>query len=225
MKQTYWPHLKKISVVLLGIGLLYLLVNAIVDFRLRDIAHNLQLQIAEQEAVLATVAETTARNGADAVTESIIRDCPLTERVAFDTLLGRLDAGLSQEELSELDRLFGRCGGFFAERKAVMVARLSREIEVYEDYVHQLGIVVRKDLTEANSLNKWQDLQQAEQNQSELFAELVRLQDQIITALLDGNSQDSSAVRALVQEAHETRGTLVVSSKQASSIRAELISL
>jgi len=91
-----------------------------------------RVQVAEQQVVLNTIAETISRNGADSVTESVIKDCPVNERVRFDNLLGRLDAGLGVAELRELDGLFNSCASFFADRKSLMAARFDREVEVYE---------------------------------------------------------------------------------------------
>ena len=57
-------------------------------------------------------------------------------KVSFDDLLGRLNDGLSRTQLVELERLFGRCGSFTSDRKSVMVSRLAREIEIYENYAY-----------------------------------------------------------------------------------------
>ena len=90
--------------------------------KLEDLKSTLEVQITEQRALLSTIAETTARNGADEVTERVITDCALDERAQFDELLGKLDTGLNRTELVILERLFGRCGSFYSERKSVMVA-------------------------------------------------------------------------------------------------------
>ena len=113
-----------------GIALVYFVVSAVVNERLADLQLETKVLISDQETLMVSVAEITARNGADAVTENIIRDCSPTERIRFDELLGSLDRGLYRAELVELERLFGRCGNFFAQRKSVMVSRLQREVEL-----------------------------------------------------------------------------------------------
>jgi predicted DNA-binding transcriptional regulator len=182
------------------------------------------LLISEQQAVLATIAETTARNGADSITEQIIKDCSLSERSTFDTLLGSLDNGLTQTELVELERLFGRCGGFYSERKSVMVSRLAREIEVYETYVEHLETLLDADVANEFQISLWNKLAEEEQKQSELFSQLVIKQDQIISTLLDGKSASSEEIEQILREVNEIQGTLVVTNKQVAKVRAELTS-
>ncbi len=220
-----WITIKNSVFLLLGVGLVYLFVSSAVDNRFREIEINTRTQIAEQEAILAAIAETTARNGADAVTESIVRDCNMNERSRFDTLLGSLDSGLPRAELIELERLFGRCGTFFSERKSVMVARLSREIEIFEDYVAHLSIITDSDLTAEYSVEQWKALAAEEQKQSELFGELVRLQDQIISSLLAGNTIDSAEMEDILLQVREVQETLIVANAQAGNIRSELVPL
>jgi hypothetical protein len=208
-----------------GVLLVYILVSTLTENRFRELELQTRLLISEQESVLATIAETTARNGADSVTERIVRDCPIDERSAFDTLLGNLNSGLSQTQLVELERLFGRCGGFYSERKSVMVSRLAREIEVYEAYVSQLGVILAKDVTTDYQTEQWNKLAQEEQKQSDLFSQLVVKQDLIISTLLTGKSAGSAEIVEILREVKEIQDTLVVTNKQIANIRAELISL
>ena len=186
---------------------------------------DMQLHISEQETLLTTIAETTARNGVDAVTESVVKDCDINERTEFDTLLGRLDAGLQMTELTTLERLFGRCGGFFAQQKALMTARLQRETEIYEDVVGRFEIIAGGKASDGYHLDLWLQLGEAEKKQSELFTELVHLQDEIITALLAGKRTDSEELKTLMQQAQDTQQSLIVASKQAADIRAQLLPL
>lgn len=223
-ERTSWLNSKTITVLVLGLVIGYFMVNAIVSERLQDLELQSQVLVADQEAVLVAIAETTARNGADAVTESVIQDCSIDERSRFDTLLGELNAGLTQAELVELERLFGRCGAFYAERKAVMVARFSREIEVYEDYVEQLELITATELGSAN-VDGWQKLAEEERKQSELFSELVNKQEEIIQALLDGASADSENVQSILREVTEIQETLIVANQQAANLRSTLVNL
>ena len=115
-----------------------------------------QLTIAEQETRLAAIAELTARDGADAVVSEIIKDCSSENRERFDTLLGLLSQ-LRGAELREVESLFNACGNFYAERKAVMVARLSREFEVYEDLIEILSLFDQKAQSITYDVSGWRE--------------------------------------------------------------------
>ena len=105
-----------------------------------------------------------------------------------------------------------------------MVARLAREIEVYETYVIQLGVILDADVADEFQIDLWNKLAQEEKKQSNLFSRLVNTQDQIITTLLSGKSANSVEIKEILQEVKEIQGNLVVANKQVANIRAELIS-
>lgn len=210
------------AAIILGI---FLASSFVVGERMEQLESTLQVQLAEQKALLATIAETTARNGADSVTESIVRDCALEDRSRFDSLLGQLDSGLQRSELIELEQLFGVCGSFFSERKAVMVARLAREIEVYEAYVAQLSTVTGVDQSKSQTLDQWRTLSEGEQTQSVLFTQLVRLQKDIIDELLAGRAANSEEITAILNEVRETREALLLTKTQTDTLRGDLTSL
>ena len=212
-------------VIALALVLIYALSMGIVDRRLQSYEQTVSAQISEQKTLLATIAEAMARGGADSVTESIVRDCTLSERASFDNLLGKLNDGLSYSQLVELERLFGRCGSFYSERKSVMVARFAREIGVYETYVKQLGAVEGQDLSDKYGVTDWLALATEEQKQNELFSELVQLQEKIINTLIEGYSATSPEITEILDQVKETQGLLVVASQQASNIRSGLVAL
>jgi len=214
-----------IIITLAVILVIHFTINYLTDRRFNDLEAATRVQIAEQRALLLTIAETTARNGADSVTESIVRDCTGDERVQFDSLLGRLNDGLSKSELIELERLFGRCGGFYSERKSMMVARLSREIEIYDYFVKQLSVITDEDQSETYKVAGWESLATEERKQSELFSRLVLLQDQIISTLLAGKAANSEEIIAILSEVSETKDTLQVTNLQVSSVRGGLAPL
>ena len=68
----------------------------------------------------------------------IISDCP--NRVKFETLLDTL-ATLKHNDLVRTQQLFESCGSFYSERKAVMVSRLERELDVLKDNIAFLIIL------------------------------------------------------------------------------------
>jgi len=211
-------------IALLGAVVIYGASQFFANQRFNELASETQLLISEQQAVLATIAEITARNGADSVTESIVRDCSVEERSSFDSLLGNLNNNLTRTQLVELERLFGRCGGFFSERKAMMATRLVREIEVYESYVEQLSLVTGSDESESYNVEQWRELAVAEKKMSELFSDLVTKQDQIIRALLSGSSSQSEDIQLILREVNEIQETLTVTNTQVSRLRADLVS-
>ncbi len=218
-------NVKVILSLLLGIALVFFIVNVTVDKRLTKFQFETKLLISEQETLLVSIAEITARNGADEVTERIIRDCSLSERSSFDQLLSSLDKGLSRVELTELERLFGRCGNFFPERKSVMVSRFQREIEVYKILVEQLNSLSDKDNSVDYKVEEWKSLVALETKQSKSFTELAAVQDEIITLLLNGKLPESEEVRDTLRRASEIQETLIVTDSQASKIRSSLVSL
>ena len=217
-------NLKVLGAFLLGVALVYFLVNMLTENRFQDLELQTRVLISQQEAVLATIAETTARNGADSVTEQIVKDCSVSERSTFDTLLGQLNNGLPQAQLVELERLFGRCGSFYSERKSVMVSRLAREIEVYESYVNQLSTVLGEETAEDFQIPQWNKLAEEEQKQSLLFSQLVTQQDLIINTLLSGKAANSAEITEILREVKEIQETLVVTNQQVANTRAELVS-
>lgn len=217
-------NLKVVGAFLLGVALVYFLVNMLTENRFQDLELQTRVLISQQEAVLATIAETTARNGADSVTEQIVKDCSVSERSTFDTLLGQLNNGLPQAQLVELERLFGRCGSFYSERKSVMVSRLAREIEVYESYVNQLSTVLGEETAEDFQIPQWNKLAEEEQKQSLLFSQLVTQQDLIINTLLSGKAANSAEITEILREVKEIQETLVVTNQQVANTRAELVS-
>lgn len=217
--------LRNLLAFVLGVVVIYFITNAVVGERLGTVREQVQLTIAEQQSILTSVAEVTARGGADEVVSSIITDCSTAERAQFDRLLSSLDRGLTQAQLSELARLFDRCGGFFAERKAVMVARLEREMEVFRDYVALLNSITGQDLADEYEVAEWQSLVTEEKRQSQLFSRLVELQGDIITTLEAGNQPSSEAITELLTEVQEVRETLAVATMQAAELRSSLSAL
>lgn len=220
-----WINSKNIVLLLLGAVVMYGSVTYLVDSRFREIESSTKERIASQESLLTAIAETTARNGADAVTESIVKDCVTSERVRFDDLLGKLNSGLDTAQLIELERLFGRCGSFFSERKSVMVTRLSREITIYEEYVQQLGVILNQNLLEEYAVNEWNELADFEQQRSDLFAELVTLQDNIITQLLAGSTIESPEITEILLKVNSVQDSLVIVNSRTSDVRSRLIPL
>jgi hypothetical protein len=191
--------------------------------KVADLQSGIESTLSKQKELMQSLAEATARSGTDQITEGIIKDCDLEERQEFDVLLGRLDQGLSIGELTELERLFGRCGYFFAERKSIMVARLEREVEFYTQSVQQLDTLTMGNNSERFAVEGWKVLVQNERKQSTMFMDLVRAQDQIIIALMAGNTPQSAEILAILKEVQELQESQIVLSKQNSTLKDELL--
>lgn len=219
---------KTIQYGLAGVTLAILVgvvVNIIVNERLEDLESVIALQHEKQRAILSTIAQTTARNGADAVTESIVQDCTLEQRNRFDSLLDELNSDLSQSELIELERLFASCGAFFSERKSLMVARMEREYDLYVAYTEQLEAITGEELQDEAQIATWGELVKFEKQQDKLFGSLVDLQEQIIEELLDGKTSQSTEIVDILNEVREARENLTLASTQAANVRTEVLSL
>ncbi|MCB9810208.1 hypothetical protein H6781_01250 [Candidatus Nomurabacteria bacterium] len=225
VNKTHWLSGKNLVVLLIGMLVMYFGVTTMVDKRFAEFETNTRSQITEQLVLVSAISEATSRNGADAVTESIVKDCSVSERIQFDDLLNNLNNNLNRTQLTELERLFGRCGSFYSERKSVMVARLTREVEILEGYVNQLSVILDKDISSEYSLEDWKKLSEEEKKQSELFANLVVLQDEIISTLLSGKNAQSPEIEEILQQVREVQETLLVANAQASALRSRLISL
>ena len=215
---------KHVVILLLIAGLFFLGSSWYVKNKQADYAAELKLLIAEQAATLVAIAEVTDRDGADAVVSRLVKDCELEDRARFDTLLGRL-AQLQRAEQVEVQQLFDACGDFYAERKAVMVARLKREYEVYADYITLLSIAdTRKDFP-SYPTQQWSELVELEQQRSDISTQLVAIQGDLIDALLDGVLVGSAEMIAKITVAQELKDNLGFIGIKIDTLREEIIGL
>lgn len=203
----------------------HLYTTAAVATKLEAASLALEANIAEQEVVLVTIADLAKQSGADEITEQIVVDCSATERQRFESLLDKLSANITRAELLELDGLFFSCGSFFADRKAVMVARLIREVAVYRDYIALRNRVLTTDTVGEERVLLWQRIADDELLLSGDFNKLVDLQRDIIMALLAGKSRDSAEITETLQAVTETRNNMTVRIQQIENTRAELLSI
>ncbi len=215
---------KHILVTLIGIGALFLATSWYVHDTQAEYVGQMKLLIAEQSSTLISIAEVTDRDGADAVVSAIIQDCAQEDRSRFDTLLGKLST-VNRAELVEVSQLFNACGNYYSQRKAVMVARLDREYEVYRDYVHLLSLVDAKAENVSYPVDKWEELVTLELKRSELSSSLVLIQDDIIVALLDNVSINSEEMRAKVSKAQDAQDTLAYTGSLIDALREDIIGL
>jgi hypothetical protein len=196
--------------VVLGVG--------VAEYNQGDAEAHIEKLITAQESILKNLASITGRNGADTIIESIVSDC--SRRTEYEALLMSLET-LSKKDLIASQNLFEVCGNFYAERKALMVAKLERELEVYTDYVALLS-QFREDPERMQKLEKWKELVSMEGTRSSLLNDQVLIQSQIITYLISGSSVLSKEVVALVQDAGEINDLLGVQDYRISELRLSL---
>lgn len=165
-----------------------------------ETALKLEVAIAEQSQTLSTLAELTAQNRADSIAEEIIRDCSPDSRARYESLLNRL-AQLNPSELREADQLFDACAGFFAERKAVMVARLQREFEIYQSYI-ELYSELEPDNVHSYPVEEWSSLVELERERGALLSEQVAIQGNIISELQQP-ARDTDTIESLLVRAQQ----------------------
>jgi len=178
----------------------------------------LQTNIDSQVALISELAELTDRNGADAVTEKIISDCP--RRVEFENQLMRLDTA-TKRELISIQQLFESCGAFFSERKALMVSRLEREFKGLKNNLALLNTI--RDLTpKEEKLKEWEKLIELEKTRSSLLSEQTEIQEKIISLLMSDTSV-TSQINVLVQDAQDVAQSLSVIGTQIDTLTTELI--
>lgn len=197
-------------------------VSYYVDEREQEMVDKIIIETLEQEQALSSIAEITDRNGADAVVESIIRDCSTQSRMRFDALLSRLDE-LSQPELRELDQLFESCAGFYATRKALMVARMEREYEYYRDLVDLLTIVDDEITVSGFNVDGWGRLLTLEARRSEIFEERVNLQGKIIAELRAGERIGSEQMQETMITAQNLSEEVLVVDQKIDALRKDLL--
>lgn len=182
-----------------------------------SLEHALMRHMKETVLHIEELAELTDRNGADALTERIIADCP--RRPEFEALLPRLSTA-SPKELISTQQLFESCGSFHAERKAIMVAQMQREYEALEQDLAYLAFV--RDLTqEESNLTTWKELIRLEEERSAFLFEQTELQSEILTLLINRDSAQKVSERAL--QAQNVAESLSVTDAQIDSLRASLI--
>lgn len=173
-------------------------------------------RISTTKAHIIELAEITDRNGADELTERIITDCP--RRTEFETLLNALSTS-NKRELLSVQQLFESCGSFFAERKAFMVAELSREYTLLLSDLELLSIL--RDLTPQElALKEWNSLIELETERSSFLSEQTSIQAEIIKLLIEGGN--TTRIQELVRQAQDVSQSLTVTDTQIDLLRGKL---
>ena len=220
--QTFYKrHTIPLTLLLVLIGAL-LLSMLIVSQRTQTYQETVKTQLNAQVEQLQTLASAAAQNRAGSANGVTIQDCPTEQRTTFDGLLGRLDSGLQRSELLQLEQLFSACAHVQAERKAVVVAQLEREVSVLTSYVDQMSAITSTDAAPDYAIASWERLVEHESAQVTGFGELVIAQKSIIDTLLEGKAADSPEMLAILDTVKETQEALLFANTQATTLRAEL---
>ncbi len=187
----------------------------------QDYRYALQVSIADQEIKMTSLANLIDRDEADAVVRQIVKDCSLEDRERFDTLLSSLSK-LNRSELFEIQNLFSECGSFFSDRKAILSARLTRELEIYEGYLVLQELSNTGEATINNNLTDWQSLVEIEKERSKLSTELVNIQESIIDLLISGTLVGSEAMTTVLSKAQTDKDSLSFLNIKADEMRNQL---
>ena len=214
MKEHLQNHIF-VATLLVFMSLSLIVGTWFVHYNQSSLETKLRTELNLEREKLMSLAEITDRNGADAVIETIIVDCQ--RRSEFESLLVELDT-LSPKELITLQTLYESCGSFYTERKALMVSKLEREYEVYTRLITLLSTLTSHGL-ESYEQATWQELIDIEKSRSALLTDQTRIQADIITSLIVGESVQGQKVKELVREAGEIYDLLGVHARQAKEKR------
>lgn len=214
MKDYLYRH-TQVALQLLVIACAIAIGAFVAHYNEKSAIRNIELHISDQEKRMYTLADITDRNGADEVVSSIIADCP--RRSEYESQLAKLNV-LPKKDLVTIQNLFESCGNFYAERKALMVATLARELENTKTFVDLLQLF---DVKEAKQyrLEKWEELVRLEKERSSLLSEQTSIQEKIITLLISGSTPNNKDVRSLVEDAQQIGQILDVDNQRIDQIR------
>ena len=192
-----------------------------IDNRLSSALEKTTTAVSAQESDMFTMLAHLGRNTADPESSVIVQDCSNTQRARFDTLLGRLDSGLSGDELDDLEVLYHQCGDFYAALRAVMADRLKERVRHYSD-LREIEQKLRQRDEIAPAVTLWQDIADTQLRISTHFSRLVTIQGEIIEALQNGQGRNSETIRLLLSEAQEIQDSIGVLNIEVTADREEL---
>jgi len=195
-------------------------IGAVVShYNQRDLEMVLRANLEEQRGYLYRLAVITDSNGADEAISRIVVDCP--RRTEFESLLVAL-ATLPKKDLVTLQTLFESCGSFYAERKALMVEKLERELESYMDLIALLKILTTNTV-DIYEETVWSEIVSLEKERSMLLIDQLELQEKIISALISGATVSGKEVSTLVGEAQNVSNLLTVAGQRVDVLREAVV--
>ncbi len=217
MRENIQNHiLLALTLVLLSLSII--IGSWFVHYNQRELELKIRTNITEQHNTMFALAEITDRNGADEAIANIISDC--SRRDEYESLLVKLNV-LTRKDLITLQNLSDACGNFYDERKALMVARLDRELTSYIEHIAFLETLTTSGLEEYNARG-WIELVELEKARSTLLTDQKNIQVDIISALINGEYVHGVLVSGFVQEAQRINELLIVYDKQIDEKREQL---
>lgn len=218
MKQFLITHIKiSIHLVIIAITLTFGAWYA--HTHLSSIEKALQIRLSSEEQLLIELATITDRNGVDILTETVIADCG--RRGEFESYLNTLDT-LTQSDLIKTQQLFENCGSFYSERKAMMVIKLERELDILSDFTILLQIV--DSTAPVPNISVWKELVELEKNRSSLLSEQTVLQGKIISELITGSRVEAPEIQSLIIDAESISKSLNSLNTRIDEVRTYLSS-
>ncbi len=216
--QTNSPQHIQIAIQLLIIACAIVAGVWVAQSNKNDLATQIEGRLTTQVALLKDLAVVTDRNGADPAIATIISDCPRREE--YESLLIKLGM-LTKKDLVTMQSLFESCGSFYAERKALMVAKIERELDEYLSLIEFLEILDGQ-IPDSREIERWKEIVTLEKNRSELLTDQNIIQAEIITLLISGSTVQSKEVSTLVLEAQEIGELLSVSDQKIDVLRNDI---
>ena len=203
------------------IGVVFWTVSYVLDLQEQKLSASITDAVNTQHQRLVELAELTDKNGTDPVVQEVVVDCKIKDRVRFDELLSELST-LTPAELNEIQSLFDNCADYFARRTQLMTELLRREYEYYSTLVNLLTTTEEPASINRYGVSQWEKVVELESRRSQIFAERVRIQEEIINDLKAGERPNSKTVLDRAAEANEMTEELLVIDKQCDELRERL---
>lgn len=159
------------------------------------------------------------KNGGDSYSQAVrINDCSNEDRSKFDSLLSNLKEQ-SRTDTLELRDLFNSCAYYYATVQTVSVAKLRREVQVYEDLLKMSKVFNKESSKKLKNITKWKEIVQKETERANLHNELVVIQRDIIDQLLAYKTIQDPDVQSLNAQAREVSENIIFLTKQIDELR------
>lgn len=207
--------------VLLGVVIIYVAVNFVVEKRLSAVDFETEAKLLEVSDRSVELSKLLAQGAATVAVSQMVPDCPVEDMVAYDSLLSSLDKGLSYADTVKLSELFSSCGDVAAKRRSVMTLLLAEQVEEMQNLA-DVRSVAKLETISGVDIAKWQELAKKETQISELFVRLVTAQESIIVALTKGVPATSITVENIRSSAQKLREEMITLTNEVVTLRTEL---
>lgn len=211
-----------IGIAIGGVAVM-LLSQVTTERKLNELQSSLETSIEASVGNTTTLVRVIGEGRLTKTAETIVADCTTEERNLFEAKLAKLDAGVAEAELNQIDKLFSRCAPVQSIRRTLMVMDLARQIESLDVLVtqrKQLGAYSTYDalLTDAKTLLT------KEEKITQLSLDLVYLQREILDALLAGESVSSDRSKSFKDRGYTLRTELQTVAEEAVAVRTRVLS-